>query len=274
MDTLQCGRFTLSLNRPLVMGILNVTPDSFSDGGNFDTASKAVAHAEAMVKNGADIIDIGGESTRPGAEAVSIEDEIARVVPVIAALKSLNVPLSIDTRRPAVMLAALEAGVDLINDIAALEGEGALQIATRNQVAVCLMHMKGEPRTMQTAPDYGDVVEEVTQYLAARRDEAERAGIARNRILLDPGFGFGKNLEHNAALFHAMSGMIERLGCPFLVGVSRKSMLGQITGRAVGERATASVAAAMLAVQKGAAIVRVHDVRETVDALKILHALQ
>ncbi|GGP25352.1 dihydropteroate synthase [Silvimonas amylolytica] len=273
MDTLQCGRFELSLTRPLVMGILNVTPDSFSDGGNFDTASKAVAHAELMVKEGADIIDIGGESTRPGAGDISVEDEIARVVPVIAALKSLNVPLSIDTRRPAVMLAALEAGVDLINDIAALEGEGALQVATRNNVAICLMHMKGEPRTMQTAPHYDDVVAEVTQYLAARRDEALGAGIARERILLDPGFGFGKNLEHNAALFRAMPQMIAALACPFLIGVSRKSMLGQVTGRPVTERAVASAAAAMLAVQKGAAIVRVHDVRETVDALKILGAL-
>ncbi|MDR3428049.1 dihydropteroate synthase [Silvimonas sp.] len=274
MHSLQCGRFTLTLDRPQVMGILNVTPDSFSDGGSFDTCSKAVAHAETLVSQGADIIDIGGESTRPGAELVSIEDEIARVVPVIAALKSLNVPLSIDTRRPAVMLAALDAGVDLINDIAALEGEGALRVAAKGNVAVCLMHMKGEPRTMQVAPEYDDVVAEVTSYLATRRDEAEQAGIERSRILLDPGFGFGKNLAHNIALFNAMPQMREALGCPLLIGVSRKSMLGQITGRVVSDRMAASVAAALLAAQKGAAIVRVHDVRETVDALKIWQALQ
>ncbi|KPC54535.1 Dihydropteroate synthase [Amantichitinum ursilacus] len=274
MQDFQCGRFRMSLARPLVMGILNVTPDSFSDGGNFDTCSKAVAHAEALVNAGADIIDIGGESTRPGATLVSVEDEIARVVPVISALKSLNVPLSIDTRRPGVMHAALEAGIDLINDIAALEEQGALEAAASAQVAVCLMHKRGEPQSMQTAPEYDDVVGEVTRYLAHRRDIAEAAGISRDRILLDPGFGFGKNLDHNIALFKAMHQMIVELDRPFLIGVSRKSMLGQITGRPVAERVIASAAAALLAAQAGASVVRVHDVRETVDALKILAALQ
>ena len=274
MPDFQCGRFRLGLIRPLVMGVLNVTPDSFSDGGNFDTCSKAVQHAESLVNAGADIIDIGGESTRPGAVLVSVEEEIARVVPVISALKSLNVPLSIDTRRPGVMHAALEAGIDLINDIAALEEAGALETAARAHVAVCLMHKRGEPQTMQAAPEYEDVVAEVTRYLAQRRDVAEAAGICRDRILLDPGFGFGKNLEHNVALFKAMPQMLAELGRPFLIGVSRKSMLGQITGRPVGERVVASAAAALLAAQAGASVLRVHDVRETVDALKILAALQ
>lgn len=274
-STLQCGRFQLVLDRPLVMGIVNVTPDSFSDGGRHDSTAAAVAHARQLIADGADLLDIGGESTRPGAAYVPEDEEIARVLPVLQALAPLGVPLSLDTRKPAVMQAALAAGVvDLLNDICALEGEGALALLAQSQAAVCLMHMQGEPQTMQAQPHYDDVVAEVSSYLAARRDAALAAGIARGRIVLDPGFGFGKNLEHNAALFKALPQTIAALGCPQLIGVSRKRMLGDITGRAVGERVAASVAAALLAVQAGAAIVRVHDVKETVDALKVLRALQ
>lgn len=273
MSELHCGRFTLSLDRPLIMGIVNVTPDSFSDGGSHDSTETAVAHAQKLLADGVDILDIGGESTRPGAAEVSFEEEISRVVPVLRILRSFNVPLSVDTRKPEVMRAALEAGVDLVNDIAALEGENALDLVAKSGAAVCLMHMRGEPRTMQAAPTYLDVVAEVTAYLASRRDAALAAGVARERILLDPGFGFGKDLAHNVALFHALSQMLQALECPLLVGVSRKSMLGQITGKPVAERGAASVAAALLAAQAGAAVIRVHDVAETVDALKVLRAL-
>ncbi|SMC17086.1 dihydropteroate synthase [Andreprevotia lacus DSM 23236] len=273
--TLQCGRFQLVLDRPLVMGIVNVTPDSFSDGGHHDSTAAAVAHARQLLADGADLLDIGGESTRPGAAYVPQDEEIARVLPVLQALAPLGVPLSLDTRKPAVMQAALAAGVvDMVNDICALEGEGALALLAQSQAAVCLMHMQGEPQTMQAQPHYDDVVAEVTAYLAARRDAALAAGIAHERIVLDPGFGFGKNLEHNIALFRALPQSIAALGCPQLIGVSRKRMLGDLTGRAVGERMPASVAAALLAAQAGAAVVRVHDVKETVDALKVLRALQ
>lgn len=274
MNEFVCGRFRLSLARPLVMGILNVTPDSFSDGGQHASLSAALMHAEAMLAAGADILDIGGESTRPGAPAVPAAEEIARVVPVLRALTSFGVPLSIDTCKPEVMRAALDAGVDMVNDIAALEGPGALKMLAASQAGVCLMHKQGNPQTMQLAPDYGDVVVEVSAYLARRAADAEAAGIARERILLDPGFGFGKNFEHNAALFRALPQLIAELGYPQLIGVSRKSMLGQITGRPVGERMVASVAAALLAIQAGAAVVRVHDVAETTDALKVWQALK
>ncbi|GAA5784931.1 dihydropteroate synthase [Chitiniphilus shinanonensis] len=274
MQTLQCGRFALPLSRPLVMGIINVTPDSFSDGGRYDSVARAVAHAERLVADGADLLDIGGESTRPGAALVTEDEETRRVVPVLAALQSLNVPLSVDTRRPAVMRAALEVGIDLINDVSALEGEGALPLVAASPAAVCLMHKQGEPQTMQSEPHYDDVVAEVSAYLAARRDAALACGIARERIVLDPGFGFGKLLEHNAALFRALPDIIAQLGCAMLVGVSRKTMLGQITGRQVDERLAASLGAALVAAQAGAHIVRVHDVRETVDAFKVWATLK
>ncbi|WP_035053330.1 dihydropteroate synthase [Andreprevotia chitinilytica] len=274
MPILQCGRFQLALERPLVMGIVNVTPDSFSDGGRYDSTERAIEHARQLVADGADLLDIGGESTRPGAAYVPEDEEIRRVIPVLHALHTLQVPLSIDTRKPAVMRAALDAGVDLVNDIAALEGEGALKLLAGYDAAVCLMHMQGQPQTMQADPHYDDVVTEVGAYLAARRDAALAAGISRDRIVLDPGFGFGKNLAHNAALFKALPQMIRDLECPQLIGVSRKRMLGDITGRPVDERLSASIAAAMLAAQAGAAIVRVHDVKETVDAFKVLSALQ
>jgi dihydropteroate synthase len=274
MQKLQCGRFMLDLNRPLVMGILNVTPDSFSDGGHYHQIDAALAHAEKLLADGADILDIGGESTRPGAAFVPEEEEISRVIPVIKALQSLNVPLSIDTRKSAVMRAALDVGVDLVNDISALEDVGALALVAKSNAAICLMHMQGDPHNMQATPAYLDVVAEVSTYLAARRDAALAAGISHHRLLLDPGFGFGKTLEHNVALFKALAAMQEQLATPFLIGVSRKSMLGQITGQTVADRMPASIAAALMAAQAGSAVIRVHDVRETVDALKVWSALQ
>lgn len=274
MKELQCGRFSLNLNRPLVMGIVNVTPDSFSDGGHYQYLDAALAHAEKLLADGADILDIGGESTRPGAAFVPAEEEIRRVIPVIKALQSLNVPLSIDTRKSVVMRAALDVGVDLVNDISALEDEGALTLLAKSHAAICLMHMQGDPHNMQATPAYLDVVAEVSAYLAARRDAALAAGISHCRLLLDPGFGFGKTLEHNIALFKALPNMQAQLVTPLLIGVSRKSMLGQITGQTVTDRMPASIAAALMAAQAGAAVIRVHDVRETVDALKVWSALQ
>ena len=273
MSALLCGRFRLALDRPLIMGIVNVTPDSFSDGGRWASVDAAVAHAQQLVADGADILDVGGESTRPGAPLVSVDEELRRVIPVLQALHALNVPLSVDTRKPEVMRVALQEGVDLVNDIAALEGEGALAALAKSQAAVCLMHKQGDPQTMQQAPQYQDVVGEVAAYLTRRRDAAMQAGIARERIVLDPGFGFGKTLGHNVALFQALSQLREKWQCPVLVGVSRKSMLGQITSKAVEARMPASIAAALLAAQAGAAVLRVHDVAETVDALKVWAAL-
>ncbi|MBV8656952.1 MAG: dihydropteroate synthase [Burkholderiales bacterium] len=271
---LRAGRFELALSRPLVMGILNVTPDSFSDGGRFDTLDAALAHARQLVDEGADILDIGGESTRPGAAQVDEEEELRRVMPVLRELVSWGVPLSIDTRRTAVMRAAIEAGVDLVNDIAALEAPGALATVADSQVAVCLMHKQGNPQDMQQAPHYDEVVTEVGDYLAARRAEALEAGIAQGRLLLDPGFGFGKTFEHNVTLFKGMRRLSQRWATPMLIGVSRKSMLGQMLGnRPSPERDAASVAAALLAVQQGAAILRVHAVRPTVDALTVWRIL-
>jgi dihydropteroate synthase len=274
MNILQCGRFSLQLNRPLVMGIVNVTPDSFSDGGHFQQVGAALAHAEKLLADGADILDIGGESTRPGAAFVSEAEEIRRVIPVITALQALNVPLSVDTRKAAVMHAALDSGVDLVNDISALEEEGALELLAKSNAAVCLMHKQGEPQNMQFTPSYTDVLAEVTQYLRQRRDAALAVGISHQRLLLDPGFGFGKSLEHNVALFRGLPQLLQSLATPLLIGVSRKSLLGQITGQAVHERMPASIAAALMAAQAGSAVIRVHDVRETVDALKVWRALQ
>ncbi|MEN9657889.1 MAG: dihydropteroate synthase [Pseudomonadota bacterium] len=274
MNILQCGRFSLQLNRPLVMGIVNVTPDSFSDGGHFQQVGAALAQAEKLLADGADILDIGGESTRPGAAFVPEAEEIGRVIPVIIALQALNVPLSVDTRKAAVMRAALDSGVDIVNDISALEEEGALELLAKSNAAVCLMHKQGEPQNMQFTPSYTNVLAEVIDYLRQRRDAALAAGIAHQRILLDPGFGFGKSLEHNVALFRGLPQLLQSLATPLLIGVSRKSMLGQITGQAVHERMPASIAAALMAAQAGSAVIRVHDVRETVDALKVWRALQ
>lgn len=269
---LHCGIHRFDLSRPLVMGIVNVTPDSFSDGGHHASTALALAHAQQLIADGADILDIGGESTRPGAAEVSEQQELDRVLPVIEGLRGSPVPLSIDTWKPGVMRAALAAGASLVNDVNALQADGALQVVVASDAAVCLMHKQGTPQTMQQQPHYADVVGEVGTFLRARIAAAEQAGIARARIVIDPGFGFGKTLAHNLALLRDLR-ELGALGVPVLAGLSRKSMLGAITGRGVDERLAASVAAALLAVQRGAAIVRVHDVRETVDALKVLNAL-
>lgn len=267
-----CGRFQLDLSKPRVMGIVNVTPDSFSDGGKFNTTDKAVAHALELVEQGADILDIGGESTRPGATPVPLDEELNRVIPVIKALVKAGVPLSIDTYKPEVMRAAIDAGVDIVNDVCALQEPNALEIVAASQVGVCLMHMQGRPQTMQADPQYQDVVAEVTSFLAARLKATEQAGIARGRIVLDPGFGFGKRTEHNLTLLNQLSSL-QSLGLPLLIGLSRKSVLGQVVGSELDERIHASIAASVVSVMKGANIVRVHDVKPTVDALKIVSAV-
>ena len=254
------------------MGIVNVTPDSFSDGGKFNTTDKAVAHAMQLLEQGADILDIGGESTRPGATPVPLEEELSRVIPVIIALEKAGVPLSIDTYKPEVMRAAIDVGVDIINDVCALQEHGALEMIAASQVGVCLMHMQGRPQTMQVDPYYEDVVAEVSSFLAERVKAAEAMGIDRARILLDPGFGFGKRTAHNLTLLNHLSSL-QSLGFPLLVGLSRKSVLGQVVGSSLGERIHASIAASVVSVMKGANIVRVHDVKPTVDALKIVAAV-
>ena len=271
--TLACAGHRLVLDRTRVMGILNLTPDSFSDGGRWLERGAAVEHALAMQEAGADIIDVGGESTRPGAQTITVQQELDRVLPVIETLApQLSVPLSIDTGKPEVMRAAVAAGAGMINDVYALRQDGALQAAVEIGVPVCLMHMLGNPRVMQNAPVYDDVAGEVTAFLLERAALCESNGIARENIVLDPGFGFGKTLEQNITLFRAIPD-IAAMGYPLLVGVSRKSMLGQLTGRQTGDRVAASVTAAVLAAQTGAAIVRVHDVAETRDALEVATAL-
>ena len=270
---LRCKNFLFDLSRPLVMGIVNVTPDSFSDGGLHASTAAAIAHARRLIADGADTLDIGGESTRPGAAAVSTQDELDRVLPVIEGLHDISVPISIDTWKPQVMRAALIAGASMVNDINALQEEGTLAAVAASGAAVCLMHKQGVPHTMQQQPHYTDVIAEVSAFLSDRIAAAEAAGIARDRIVIDPGFGFGKTLAHNLDLLRELE-TFRSLGVPILAGLSRKSMLGAITGRDVDERTTASVVAALLAVQRGAAIVRVHDVRETVDALKVWDAIR
>lgn len=267
-----CGKFHFDLSRPLVMGIVNVTPDSFSDGGQHLRRDAALAHAHQLIQQGADILDIGGESTRPGALPVSVQEELDRVMPVIEGLRGASVPLSVDTCKPEVIRAALAAGASMVNDINALQQPEALAAVAASDAAVCLMHKQGSPQTMQEQPQYRDVVAEVLQFLRARIAAAEAAGIARDRIVVDPGFGFGKALVHNLALLRGLDAFNE-LGVPVLAGLSRKSMLGTITGQDVEHRVHASVAAALLAVQRGAKIVRVHDVCATVDALKVWNAL-
>ena len=273
VSTIDCAGRVLRLDRPQVMGIVNVTPDSFSDGGHHATVDAAIAHGMRLVDEGADLLDIGGESTRPGAEPVDEATEIARVLPVIEALLArTSVPISIDTTKPGVMRAALAAGAGMVNDVMALRAEGALDAVAASKAAVVLMHMAGEPRTMQQSPAYDDVVGEVHRFLADRVFACEMSGIDKRRILIDPGFGFGKALEHNLALL-AQLRRFTGIGVPVLAGLSRKSSLGQITGRAVGERVAASVAAHLIAVQNGAMLVRVHDVAPTVDALKVWAAV-
>ena len=271
---LQCGNRRLALDEPVVMGVVNVTPDSFADGGRYLDPERAIARAERLVAEGAAIIDVGGESARPGARPVAAAEEAARVVPVVAALAArLSVPVSVDTRRAGVMRAAIDAGATMINDVTALTDPGAVEICAASGVAVCLMHMRGEPATMQVAPAYDDVVGAVGDFLAARVGACRAAGIDAARIVVDPGFGFGKTLEHNLDLLAALP-QLERLGCPVLVGLSRKSMLGALTGRAVDDRLYGSVALAALAVMKGARIVRAHDVGPTLDAVKVAAALR
>lgn len=273
MSELHCGGFRLPLDRPLIMGIVNLTPDSFAGDGMGSDVDRAIRHARHQLDSGADILDIGAESSRPGAVPTPEDEELRRLLPVLRETVGWGVPVSVDTYKPAVMRAALAAGAAMINDISALRHPDALAAVAASECAVCLMHMQGEPGTMQNAPAYGDAVREVREFLAARVATARAAGIDDCRLVLDPGFGFGKSLHHNLALFRALTATGVD-GLPMLVGVSRKSMLGAITGRPVEQRLAASIAAATMAALKGAKILRVHDVAETSDALAILAAIE
>ncbi|EPN0284907.1 dihydropteroate synthase [Pseudomonas aeruginosa] len=271
---LPCSSRVLDLARPHVMGILNVTPDSFSDGGRYDRLDDALRHAERMVREGATLIDVGGESTRPGARSVSPTEELERVAPVVERIaRELDVVISVDTSTPAVMRETARLGAGLINDVRSLQRDGALDAAVDSGLAVCLMHMRGEPQTMQDAPAYQDVVAEVGAFLQERVDACVAAGIDRERLLLDPGFGFAKTLEHNLVLFRHLQAL-HGLGLPLLVGVSRKSMIGKVLGREVDERLYGSLALAALALAKGARIIRVHDVAATVDVMRMISAVE
>jgi dihydropteroate synthase len=271
---LRCGKFCLPLDRALIMGVVNVTPDSFSDGGRFLDPGAAIDHARRLVEEGADIVDIGAESSRPGADVVvTAEEELGRLMPVLKGLRDLSVPMSVDTVKPEVMRAAIGEGAAMINDINALRAPGALEAVAASGVGVCLMHMQGEPRNMQHAPRYDDVVVEVKTFLAERAAAAQAHGISRERVVIDPGFGFGKTVGHNFELLRNL-GRIAELGLPVMTGWSRKSTLGTITGRPAAERLAASIAAALLAVQHGARIVRVHDVAATRDAFAVLAAFE
>lgn len=266
------GKKCLSLEKPLVMGILNVTPDSFSDGGEYSSFELACKHADEMVEQGASLIDIGGESTRPGAADVNLCEELSRVIPLVEYIaQHHDVWISIDTSKAEVMKQAVEAGAHLINDVRALQEPGALEMAAKLQVPVCLMHMQGQPRSMQTAPVYSDVVDEIKQFFEQRIQACCDAGLKREQLLIDPGFGFGKSLAHNYELLNRL-GEFKSLGTPILVGLSRKSMMGNLLSRDVSRRLAGSLAGAMLSAQRGADILRVHDVPETVDVLKVLDA--
>jgi dihydropteroate synthase len=269
---LRCGPKTLDLSRPVVMGVVNVTPDSFSDGGRFLPVEAAVAHGVRLAEEGAAIIDIGGESTRPGAAPVSVEEELRRVVPVVERLRAATQAIiSVDTSKPEVIREAVAAGAGLINDVRALDEPGALEAAAASGCAVCLMHMQGDPRTMQTAPGYVDVVKEVKAFLDEHVQRCAAAGVSSDRIVVDPGFGFGKTLEHNLELLRRLRELHDNL--PVLVGLSRKSMVGTLTGRGAGERVHGSIALAVMAALNGARIVRAHDVAATVDALRMVSAV-
>ncbi len=270
---LDCGGRSLDLGRPVVMGVLNVTPDSFSDGGHYANRDNALRQGERLATEGADILDVGGESTRPGSSGVSVQEEVDRVAPVIEALAArLALPISVDTSKPEVMRAAVTAGAGLINDVQALRRPGALTTAAALAVPVCLMHMRGTPASMQEAPVYADPVAEVADFLRERVRVCEGARIPRQRLILDPGFGFGKTLAHNLALLAGL-GRLAELGLPLLVGLSRKAMIGALTGREVGDRLAGSLAAAVLAVERGAILIRVHDVAATRDVVKVAWAL-
>ncbi|MDA8128937.1 MAG: dihydropteroate synthase [Betaproteobacteria bacterium] len=273
MSVLHAGSHRLSLDRPRIMGVVNVTPDSFSDGGRLHDARAAIAHAFALREEGADILDVGGESTRPGARAVPVEEEIRRVLPVIEALVRDGCLVSVDTRKPQVMREALAAGASMVNDVAGLQAPGAIDAVAASDAAVCLMHMQGEPQSMQQAPRYADVVDEVKRFLLARVQACEAAGITRERIVVDPGFGFGKTPQHNLALLKHLDRVAE-LGLPVLAGLSRKSMLGALTGRPVDEREFAGAAAHLYAVARGARLLRVHNVAAMRDALAVWNAVE
>jgi len=268
-----CGAHSIDLASPRIMGIVNATPDSFSDGGQFFDTQAAIARAHRLVEEGADIVDVGGESTRPGAPDVDSDEELRRVLPVVAALRGAGVPVSIDTSKPEVMRAALDAGACIVNDVFALRAPGALEAVAASDCGVVLMHMQGTPRTMQMAPRYADVVADVGLFLRGRSAVAQAAGVARERIAVDPGFGFGKTPAHNWTLLAHLADL-DVGGAPILAGVSRKSMLGEATGRPVTDRLAASIAAALVAVQRGAAIVRVHDVAATRDALAVWQTIK
>lgn len=272
-DRFLCGRFELSLERPLLMGIVNVTPDSFSDGGLHADTDSAIAHARRLLDEGAQILDLGGESTRPGAEPVSAQDELARLLPVIEALRDCGVPLSVDTFKPEVMRAVLDAGADMINDIYGFRQPGAIEAVAGTNCGLCIMHMQGEPRTMQAAPEYTDLLGEIGAFLDRQARLLRQAGVAGRRIVLDPGFGFGKTADQNYQLLRGLPSL-GAYGYPLLIGLSRKSMIGAATGRPVGERLAGSIAAALACVARGAAIVRVHDVAATADALKVWQAVE
>jgi dihydropteroate synthase len=273
----QCGRYRFPLEgpnfRPLVMGVLNVTPDSFSDGGKFQSLEFALAHAERMIADGVDIIDIGGESSRPGAAPLPLEEELRRVMPVIRALRECGKPLSLDTYKPEVMHEAASIGIDMINDINGFRAEGALRAIKGSDCGLCIMHMQSDPEHMQIKPEYADVTREVTGFLREHAEALQAEGVARARLCIDPGFGFGKSLEHNVTLLKDIGKIRDELSLPLMVGLSRKSMVGSLTGKPLEQRMAGSVAAALAAVARGACIVRVHDVAETVDALKVWHAV-
>ena len=269
---LRCGKFELSLARPLLMGIVNLTPDSFSGDGLATDSARAIAHAWHQIEAGADLLDLGAESSRPGAIPASLDDELARLLPVLDALIGCGVPISVDTYKPEVMRASLAHGASMINDIFALRMPGALEAVAESDCGVCLMHMQGEPLTMQQSPCYGDVVGEVREFLAGRVSATVSVGVAADRLVLDPGFGFGKTLEHNLELLRRIDALTCD-GLPLLAGLSRKSMLGTITGRSVEQRLSASISAALLAAQRGARILRIHDVAETRDALAVWQAV-
>lgn len=273
---LQCGRYRLPLigegAKPLVMGVLNVTPDSFSDGGQFHSLDLALSHAEQMIAEGVDIIDVGGESSRPGAPPLPLEEELRRVMPILYALRDCGKPLSIDTYKPEVMREAIMAGVDMINDISGFRSDRALTAVKESDCALCIMHMQRDPQTMQVNPHYKDIVGEVISFLRERVAALGSAGVANNRLCIDPGFGFGKTVAHNLELLKNIGKIQETLDLPLLAGLSRKSMIGAITGKPIEQRLAGSIAAALIAVEHGVRIVRVHDVAETVDALKVWQA--
>jgi len=274
-DVLVCGRFELTLNQTLIMGIVNVTPDSFSDGGHHDTLDAAIEHAHRLIAEGAHILDIGGESTRPGSPRVSLQDEANRVLPVIEALRDADIPLSVDTYKPEIMRSALDAGADMLNDIRGFASDAALQVAAADRrCGLCVMHMLGEPQTMQAGePHYDDVVGDVRHFLLRQCQRLIAAGVAPERIVLDPGLGFGKTTEHNYTLLARMRNL-GALGYPVLIGLSRKTMIGAVTGKPVDQRVAGSVAGALAAAARGAAIVRVHDVAQTADALAVWEAVE